>query len=335
MTNGCICCTLRDDLLQEVTRLARENRFDYLLIESSGISEPLPVAETFTFPLEDGFSLSDITRLDTMVTVVDARNILPELASVDSLLDREMGVTSDDERTIANLLVDQIEFADVILLNKTDLVSDDDLNRIEALLRRMNGHAKLIRAEYGPVSAAEILNTGRFDFDRAATFAEWLSGEEHIPETEEYGVGSMVFHARRPFHPQRLMEALESNLLDTVIRSKGFVWLATRHKLVGVWSQAGDVIALDYGGEWWAATSDGEMPQDPALRAEIKSLFEGEYGDRRQELVLIGIGLAREAIQQALNRCLLTDDELALGWRRWRRLEDPFMKWLFETELTQ
>ena len=330
MTNGCICCTLRDDLLQEVTRLARENRFDYLLIESSGISEPLPVAETFTFPLEDGFSLSDITRLDTMVTVVDARNILPELASVDSLVDRDMGISDEDERTIANLMVDQIEFADVIILNKTDLVSSDDLNRVETLLRRMNAHAKLIRAEYGRIPGTEILNTGRFDFDHASTFAAWLSGEEHTPETEEYGVSSFTYRARRPFHPQRLMDTIENGAFDGVLRSKGFVWLATRHNWVGVWSQAGEIISLDYGGEWWATTTDADMPQDPTLVAEIRAQFEGEYGDRRQELVVIGIDLQRESIVTALNKCLLTDAEMARGWRAWRKFSDPLMDWLME-----
>lgn len=235
MTNGCICCTLREDLLQDVKRLAREGRFDYLLIESTGISEPLPVAETFTFPLDDdGASLSDVARLDTMVTVVDAKNILRELDTLDTLQDRNLGMSADDERTIADLLVDQIEFADVLVLNKTDLVSADGLNRIEALLKRMNPRARLVRSQYGQVTPAEILNTGRFDFDLATTFEEWLSGEVHTPETEEYGVSSFVYRARRPFHPARLMDMLESDALDGVIRSKGFVWLATRHNMVGV-----------------------------------------------------------------------------------------------------
>jgi G3E family GTPase len=224
MTNGCICCTLREDLLQEVKRLAREGRFDYLLIESTGISEPLPVAETFTFPLDDdGASLSDVARLDTMVTVVDAKNILRELDTLDTLQDRNLDMSADDGRTIADLLVDQIEFADVLVLNKTDLVSADGLNRIEALLKRMNPRARLVRSQYGQVTPTEILNTGRFDFDLATTFEEWLSGEVHTPETEEYGVSSFVYRARRPFHPARLMDMLESDALDGVIRSKGFV----------------------------------------------------------------------------------------------------------------
>ena len=327
MTNGCICCTLREDLLQEVTRLAQEGRFDYLLIESTGISEPLPVAETFTFPLDDGFSLGDVSRLDTMVTVVDAKNILRELDTLDTLHDRDMGMSEDDERTIADLLVDQIEFANVLVLNKTDLVEADDLNRVEALLRRMNPRARLVRTAYGRIPLTEVLNTGRFDFDQASTFAEWLSGEVHTPETEEYGVSSFVYRARRPFHPARLMDVLESDALDGVIRSKGFVWLATRHNLVGVWSQAGEAISLDYGGEWWADTPADEYPEDPALVTEIKGQFQGEYGDRRQELVIIGIGLDREAITASLDACLLTDAEMAGGRRGWRRFDDPFMAW--------
>jgi G3E family GTPase len=334
MTNGCICCTLRDDLLQEVTRLAREGRFDYLLIESTGISEPLPVAETFTFPLDDGFSLGDVARLDTMVTVGDAKNILRELETLDTLTERDMGMSDDDERTIADLLVDQIEFANVLILNKTDLVEADDLNRVEALLHRMNPRARLVRTEYGRIPLIEVLNTGRFDFDQASTFDEWLSGAEHTPETEEYGVSSFVYKARRPFHPQRLMNMLESDVLDGVIRSKGFVWLATRHHLVGVWSQAGEIISLDYGGNWWVTVPEREFPDDPALVAEIKRQFEGTFGDRRQELVVIGIEMDQAAIRAALDACLLSDEEMALGWHKWRRFEDPFMAWI-EDELVE
>ncbi|MBK9746358.1 MAG: GTP-binding protein [Chloroflexi bacterium] len=333
MSNGCICCTLRDDLLVEVARLAREGRFDYLLIESSGISEPLPVAETFTFPLsETDGGLSALTRLDTMVTVVDAHNILREFASLDTMAERGIGVTIDDERTIVDLLVDQIEFADVVILNKIDLVQPEERHRLEALLRKLNPQAQLICADHGQVALTEILNTGRFDFDRAATFSEWLSGAPHTPETEEYGVSSFVYRARRPFHPQRLLDVLESAALDRVLRSKGFVWLATRHNLVGVWSQAGDVITLDYGGEWWANTPDDEYPDDPALVAEIKREFEGEYGDRRQELVVIGIEMDQAAIRAALDACLLTDDEMAQGAKQWRRYRDPFVEWLVDAD---
>jgi len=331
MSNGCICCTLRDDLLQEVARLAHEGRFDYLLIESSGISEPLPVAETFTFPIsDDDGGLSEITRLDTMVTVIDAHNLMREFKSLDTMAERGIGVSEDDERTIVDLLVDQIEFANVLIINKTDLVQPDALHRLEALLAKMNPSAKIIRTERGRVPLTEVLNTGRFDFDRAATFAEWLSGEPHTPETEEYGVTSFVYRARRPFHPARLMAALESDALDSVIRSKGFVWLATRHNRVGVWSQAGDVITLDYGGDWWVTTPADEMPDDPVLLAEIHSTFEGEYGDRRQELVVIGIEMDEAGVGRTLDECLLTDDEMARGWAKWRRYEDPFAEWIVE-----
>lgn len=322
MSNGCICCTLRDDLLQEVTQLAQAGRFDYLLIESSGISEPLPVAETFTFPLEDGSSLSDVAQLDTMVTVIDALNILSELASLDTLADRALGVDSTDERSIVDLLVDQIEFADVLLLNKIDLVSAEDLARVEGLLRRMNPRAKLIRTEYGRVPLREVLNTGRFDFDTAASFAEWLTGEPHTPETEEYGIGSFVFTARRPFHPQRLYMALtQGGLLEGIVRSKGICWLATRHDWAGMWSQAGKLISLMPAGTWWALEPASEWDED------VAAMMQGEYGDRRQELVFIGMGYDEPRLRAMLNAALLTDAEMARGVRAWSRQPDPFPMW--------
>ena len=333
MTNGCICCTLRDDLLREVTRLAQAKRFDYLLIESTGISEPLPVAETFTFPLDEGgTSLSDVARLDTMVTVVDAKNILRELDSLDTLADRGVQVDETDERNIVDLLVDQIEFADVLIINKIDLIGAEDLNRLEALLRRMNTRAKLIRSQQGRVAVSEVLNTGRFNFDTAAGFEEWLSGEVHTPETEEYGVSSFVYRARRPFHSQRLLNALESDMFDAVIRSKGFVWLAPQPDMVGVWSQAGEVISLNYGGDWWVVVPSAEWPDDAQLVASIEREFAGEFGDRRQELVIIGIDLDRSQITQALNDCLLTDAEMALGPAVWQNWDDPFITTVTDEE---
>jgi len=333
MTNGCICCTLRDDLLREVTRLAQAKRFDYLLIESAGISEPLPVAETFTFPLDEGgTSLSDVARLDTMVTVVDAKNILRELDSLDTLADRGVQVDETDERNIVDLLVDQIEFADVLIINKIDLIGAEDLNRLEALLRRMNTRAKLIRSQQGRVAVSEVLNTGRFNFDTAAGFEEWLSGEVHTPETEEYGVSSFVYRARRPFHSQRLLNALESDMFDAVIRSKGFVWLAPQPDMVGVWSQAGEVISLNYGGDWWVVVPSAEWPDDAQLVASIEREFAGEFGDRRQELVIIGIDLDRSQITQALNDCLLTDAEMALGPAVWQNWDDPFITTVTDEE---
>lgn len=326
MTNGCICCTLREDLLQEVTRLAHEGRFDYLLIESTGISEPLPVAETFTFPMENGASLSDIARLDTMVTVVDARNILTELETLDTLMDRGLEVSDEDERTIVDLLVDQLEFADVLVLNKTDLVSHEDINRIKALLQRMNPRARLIQTEYGRVAPAEILNTGRFDFDVAASFDEWLSDDIHTPETEEYGIHSFVYRQARPFHPARLYTAItENDLLEDVIRSKGICWLATRHDMAGMWSQAGHVISIDPAGTWWVDAPHDEIPDE--MRDDIASLMQSEYGDRRQELVFIGIEMKEAVLRAQLDACLLTDDEMQQAISAWASYLDPFPNW--------
>ncbi|PJF29773.1 MAG: hypothetical protein CUN52_06665 [Phototrophicales bacterium] len=326
MTNGCICCTLRDDLLQEVTKLAKEGRFDYLLIESTGISEPLPVAETFTFPLGDGTSLADIARIDTMVTVVDAKNILSELTTLDTVADRGMGMNDGDERTIVHLLVDQIEFADVIIINKSDLVSADDLRRVEGLMRRMNPRAKIICTHHGVVLTSDIMNTGRFDFDVAASFDEWLSGEEHTPETLEYGIHSMAYRARKPFHPRRLYQAItQDNLLTGVLRSKGICWLATRHDMAGMWSQAGLIITLAPAGMWWADVPEAEYPDD--MHDELLSQMVGEFGDRRQELVFIGVDFDEDALRQKLDACLLTDAEMQQGYRRWAVYRDPFPSW--------
>lgn len=328
MTNGCICCTLRDDLLIEVARLAQEGRFDYLLIESTGISEPLPVAETFTFPAESGQSLSELARLDTMVTVVDAHTLLREFDRLETLAERGIGVDSDDERTIVDLLVDQIEFANVLILNKCDLATADELGKIEALLRRMNPSAQIVRAQYSRVPLAAVLNTARFDFDAAADFAEWRSAEAHTSETEEYGIRSFAYRARRPFHPLRLWKVvMDDDALVGVLRSKGIVWLATRHEEAGNWSQAGRIVHLDPGGMWWADTPEDELPQDADLRAQITATLEGVYGDRRQEFVLIGVNLDEASLRKALDVCLLTDAEYAAGPRAWRRYRDPFPAW--------
>lgn len=322
MTNGCICCTLRDDLLQEVARLASENRFDYLLIESSGISEPLAVAETFTFDTGEGNLLGDIARLDTMVTVVDALNIRKELHSLDTLADRDMGTTSDDERTIAHLLVDQIEFADVIVLNKTDLVSADELGTIEGLLRRMNPRAKVLTSSFGTVGLAEILNTGRFNFDSAAGFDEWLSGVEHTPETEEYDISSFTYERRLPFHPERLYDALTtSDLLKDVVRSKGLCWIANRSDEALVWSHAGEQMTVEAVGTWWADVPEEEWPQE--MYAELSQMTQHPHGDRRQELVFIGMEMDKDSIHHLLDGCLLTSDEMAIP-EVWEGFDDPF-----------
>lgn len=329
MTNGCICCTLREDLLVEVARLAREGRFDYLLIESTGISEPLPVAETFTFEDISGAALSQFARLDTMVTVVDAHNFPRDFRSAEELKSRGLSAGSGDERTLAELLTDQVEFADVIVLNKIDLSSPDDLARTEAILRRLNPTAKIIRAERGHIPLKEVLNTGRFSLEQAAQMPEWLKEERgtHIPETEEYGISSFVYRARRPFHPQRLLNMLEGRALEKVIRSKGLFWVATRHNHAGIWSQAGRMTYLESGGVWWSAVPRREWPDDPFFLREIESVLEGEYGDRRQELVIIGAEMDKDAVRNAFDVCLLTDEEMISGPVGWRKLPDPFGSW--------
>ncbi len=325
MTNGCICCTLRDDLLKEVSKLARAGRFDYLLIESTGISEPLPVAETFTFRDEDGNSLSDLARLDTMVTVIDAHNLMANFATMDTLAERGESVQEGDERSVVDLLVDQIEFANVIVLNKLDLVEEAEANQLRALLHKLNPRARIVDAVYGRVPLEHILNTGLFNFAEAETFGEWLSGEEHTPETEEYGISSIAFRARRPFHPQRLWDAVaEDDILAGVVRSKGIFWLATRHDNAMMWSQAGSLISVQPAGTWWATVKEDELPDDEELRTQILSWMQPPYGDRRQELVFIGIDYDKAILRQRLEACLLTDAEMAVypeGCVDWA---DPF-----------
>ena len=329
MSNGCICCTLREDLLIEVTALARAGRFDYLLIESTGISEPLPVAETFTFEDEDGVSLGDLARLDTMVTVVDAGAFFNDFMSLDLLADRNVAVSAYDERSIVDLLVDQIEFANVIIINKIDRVSQTDLQRLEAAITRLNPRAELIHATWGVVAPMRILNTGRFDFDEAAQAPGWmqvLRGEEQ-PETEEYGIGSFVYRARRPFHPQGFWDYLHADW-GTVLRSKGLFWLASRHDQVGIWSQAGGLGRTEPGGLWWASAPQSEWPDDLEERMAVHAVWQEPWGDRRQEIVIIGMDLDRATITAHLDVCLLDDSELAAGPDAWQHYPDPFGDWL-------
>jgi G3E family GTPase len=333
MSNGCICCTLREDLLKEVARLADEGRFDYLLIESTGISEPLPVAETFTFRTEEGQSLMDKARLDTMVTVVDAANFLDAYQSTEELRDLGVGLSADDDRDLVQLLVDQIEFADVIILNKIDQATPDELGTIRGLIRKLNPDAKILEATFSEVPLQEVLNTGRFDLDRAAAAPGWLKELRgtHTPETEEYGIRSFVYRARRPFHPARLY-ALWTNraLMGQVLRSKGFVWLATRPDWIGQWSQAGRILTLAPIGIWWAAVPQDEWPDwpsDPEEQSYIASNWQEPFGDRRQELVIIGQHLDEAALRAALDACLLTDAELGAGPADWAKLEDPWPAW--------
>lgn len=330
MTNGCICCTLREDLLVEVAKLAREDRFDYLLIESTGISEPMPVAETFTFEDQEGNSLSKLADLDTMVTVVDAANFMNEYRSYDDLTDRGLGLNEEDKRNIVDLLVDQVEFANVIVINKTDLVTPYDLEQLTTLIRKLNDRAKIIHSTEGRVPLNEVLGTGLFSLTEAEQQPEWLAvprGQEST-ETEEYGISSFVFRSRRPFHPQRLSDALDANLEDGmftgVLRSKGIVWIASKNDWAYDWSQAGCSIRIDPAGYWWSAAPEDHWPDDDEYIANIKSEYEGPYEDRRQELVFIGNAMEESSIRKILENCLLTDIEFAEGPDYWAQLSDPF-----------
>ena len=326
MTNGCICCTLRDDLLKEVSRLAREGRFDYLLIESTGVSEPLPVAMTFTFADETGKSLSEVARLDTMVTVVDAAKFLDDVRSVDDLRDRRLALDNDDERTLSDLLIDQIEFANVIVINKTDLIQPEEFARLEAILEQLNPEAELVRATHGKVPLHRILNTTLFDLEAAETSAGWVKELNgiHTPETAEYGIASFVYRARRPFHPQRL-ETLTDQSFPNVLRAKGFLWLASRHDDLILFSIAGTTMTFEPQAQWLAVGPQDEE-QDEGTREYIGKVWEPEYGDRRQEIVFIGIEMDREAMEAQLNAALLTDEEMAGGPGAWKNLPDPFVE---------
>ena len=328
MTNGCICCTLREDLLAEVAALAAEDRFDYLLIESTGISEPAPVADTFTFAVGDETALSDLADLDTMVTVVDAANFMEDLRVGKDLKSLEQAATEDDPRTVADLLTEQVEFANVIVLNKTDLVDEDALAAIEAFIEQLNPHALKLRSSFGRVEPEQIMGTGRFDFEIAKQSQGWqltLRGDG-ASEVEEYGVSSFVFRARRPFHPQRFYERLNRDW-NGVLRSKGFFWLASRLDKIGVWSQAGRVARLDFGGFWWAAVPQEHWPQSESFHTELEEKWRSDVGDCRQELVFIGIGMDEIAIYDSLQECLLTDDEFSEGVESWSRFIDPFPQW--------
>lgn len=330
MSNGCICCTLREDLLEEVRKLALDGSFDYLVIESTGISEPLPVAETFTFADETGVSLSQIARLDTMVTVVDSVNFLRDYDEAKQLSETGESLGEEDDRSVADLLVDQVEFADVILISKTDLAPQQDIDRLIAVLKTLNTHAKIIPIANGEIELNAVLNTGSFDFARAQQAPGWLKEMrgEHVPETEEYGIGSFHFTARRPFNPQKFYELLHhTESYGKLIRSKGYFWLATRPELVGQWSQAGGIARYGLAGTFWKAVPKESWPTDVEYLDAIYEHWEEPFGDMRQELVFIGQGLDEARFTAALNDCLLTDDELAKGREYWLSLDDPFPTW--------
>lgn len=329
MSNGCICCTLRDDLLQEVRRLAEAGRFDYLLIESTGVSEPLPVAATFEFCDENGESLSDIARLDTMVTVVDTVNLLADYSSHDFIRDRGESMGEGDERTLVDLLVDQIEFADVVVLNKVTAAGATQLDAARKIVTSLNPDAQIIETDYSRVPQNRIFNTGLFDFDKAHLHPMWakeLYGfADHVPETEEYGVASFVYRARRPFHPQKVHDVLNGPL-PGVIRAKGHFWVATRPEWLAEFSLAGALSSIKPMGMWWATVPENRWPDHPEARAYLQKHWQEPFGDRRQELVFIGAGMDRAAISAALDAALIEGSaEFTPG--QWKNLPDPFPAW--------
>ncbi len=329
-SNGCICCTLREDLLLEVGRLAREGRFDYLVIESTGIAEPLPVAETFTFRDEEGVSLSDIARLDTLVTVVDALSFPQEYFQARNLSEAGESLGEGDARTVTDLLIEQVEFADVILISKTDLVSAEDVAALEAVLRSLNTGAQIHRMQQGEIALEKVLNTGLFDFERAQQAPGWLAvlRGESVPESEEYGIASLAFTVRRPFHPQRFWNFLYQPWSNgRLLRSKGFFWLASRVAQAGQLAQAGGILHHGPAGHWWAAVDDAHWPEDEESRVRILGKWDEACGDCRQELVFIGQRLDKELLRRELLACLLTEEELTAGIEHWRQLPDPFPAW--------
>jgi len=330
MSNGCICCTLREDLLVEVGKLAKDGRFDYLVIESTGISEPLPVAETFTFADENGVSLGDVATLDTMVTVVDAVNFLTDYEQANDLQDTGESLGEDDERSVADLLVDQVEFADVILISKTDLVTNEQLNKLIAILNTLNTQAKMIPISNGNININEVLNTGLFNFARAQQAPGWLKEMrgEHIPETEEYGISSFNYTARRPFNPEKFYHFLHNTeQFGKLIRSKGYFWLATRPLFCAQWSQAGGIAHYGFAGMFYKAIPKKDWPTEPKLLADINSKWVEPFGDMRQELVFIGQSLNKQAMIEALDDCLLPEEAVLKGKDFWKTYNDPFPIW--------
>jgi G3E family GTPase len=329
MSNGCICCTLREDLLVEVAKLAQEGRFDYLVIESTGISEQLPVAETFTFKDDEGVCLGDLAKLDTMVTVVDAERFLLDYVSADALSARDKGADANDERTTSDILVEQVEFADVLVLNKVDCVNTEQLTELRSLVSRLNPTAKIVESTFGQVPLHEILNTGRFNFEQASQAAGWLRELRGTSrsESDEYGFSSLVFRARRPFHPERLANYLEQSTDDGLVRAKGFVWLASRPKQMGVLAMAGNSCVLNPGGYWLADTPKEEWDLDDEDQKEALESWDAKVGDRGQEVVFIGRHFDTNAAFSKLQECLLDENEFAQGIGQWQKIKDPFPEW--------
>ena len=321
MSNGCICCTLREDLMEEVERLAREQRFDYLLIESTGISEPIPVAQTFSFVDEDnGIDLSAFSYVDTMVTVVDAANFFNDFGSPETLEDRELTDIEGDDRTIVNLLTDQVEFAIVIVLNKIDMVSEEHLGILRGTLQKLNPGAQIVETNFSEIDPTRILNTGLFDFEEAEESAGWieeLNKEEHTPETEEYGIGSFVYRTNLPFDPERFWHFFHANFPSNIIRSKGLFWIASRPNQALIWGQAGGSIRTDSAGLWWSSMPFSSRTQFPSFvenQMDIEKTWDPQFGDRKTEIVIIGQDLDELHIRQELDACLVPAHTLATNW---------------------
>ena len=320
MSNGCICCTLREDLMIEVEKLAKAQKFDYLIIESTGISEPIPVAQTFSFESEDGsIDLSKFSYVDTMVTVVDSFNFIKDFSSPEYLTDRNLTDIDRDERTIVNLLTDQIEFANVILLNKIDLVSEKDLRNLYDIIHKLNPEAKIIPTNHSKINLRDVINTGIFDFEKAEASAGWIREleNEHVPETEEYGIGSFVFRKKVPFHPERFLDFIQNKFPKNIIRSKGLFWIASRSDQALIWSSAGGSIKSDPAGIWWASMPFSERIKHGNFvnnQQQIESEWEPDFGDRKIELVFIGQQLDLDSITNQLEKCLLNEKEL-IDWK--------------------
>lgn len=333
MSNGCICCTLREDLLLQVRELAMEGKFDYLLIESTGISEPLPVATTFDFRDEDGHSLSDVLQLDTMVTVVDAANLIKNYSSTDFLRDKGESLGEDDERTLVDLLVEQIEFANVIILNKLDLISKQELETVKAIIRGLNAKAKIIETTMSDVDMNDVMDTGLFDLKEAQEHPLWAqelyNPDKHVPETEEYGITSFVYRAREPFDPSKI-HAFFNQEWPGVVRAKGFFWLSSRPDFVGEVSQAGAFVRHQGIGRWWVAIPRVQWPNGEDFDAILRQYWTKDYGDRRQEIVFIGLKnqMDEAALRERLDTCLIKD---YLGAEDdYQKLQDPFPQWFQE-----
>ena len=326
MSNGCICCTLREDLMEEVEKLAKAQKFDYLIIESTGISEPIPVAQTFSFESEDGtIDLSKFSYVDTMVTVVDSYNFMKDFSSPEYLTDRDLTDIEGDDRTIVNLLTDQVEFANVILLNKTDLVSETDLRNLYDIIHKLNPEARIIPSNHSKVNLKDVINTGLFDFEKAESSAGWIKEleNEHVPETEEYGIGSFVYRRKKPFHPERFLDYVKTKFPSNIIRSKGLFWIASRSDQALVWSTAGGSVKTDPAGVWWASMPFTERINYSAFvnnQQHIESDWGVDFGDRKIELVFIGQNLDVKSIIQDLDNCLLDDFEI----EKWKN--DQFTK---------